>query len=272
MKPKKVITIFFTIFILTGIIFLQSCSDDTVTAPPPAAEVEQLIYLDTAYAIGAKALVSIYVEESLKVGYNTIYVVLNDSATGTPITNAHIQFDVVNHGHNTPVENPGETPDANGRFIGAWILNAPQSGDHWHYHVHVHNHQATGKPEGEAEFGNFVVKDNPNGFKSIIMPDSTKLYLSYIKPKEPVTGMNDFEFIINRNEPELFPPDGTYSIVMTPEYIPDGHSTSGNVNPAGFENGHYNGDVNFDRSGDWRIKLRVSKNGFYYDTYFELNY
>ena len=71
----------------------------------------------------------------------------------------------------------------------------------------VHNHQAPGKPEGEAEFSDFIVRDNPDKFKSIIMADSTKLFLSFIAPKTSVTGANAFEFLINRNEPELFPPD-----------------------------------------------------------------
>lgn len=273
MKSFYSLIILFSV-LCSGILF-NSCADDSNPAAPNPPVTTQLIFLDTAYAEGARALVSLYVEDTLHLGYNTVYIVLHDSLTNQLITDAHVEFDIVNHGHNVPVENPASSIATDGKFIGAFILNATQSGDnvlHFHYHVMVHNHQAPGKPEGEASFGDFVVKDNPGKFKSIVMPDSTYLYLSYIKPKTPATGLNDFEFLINRNEPELFPPDGTYSIIVTPEYLSDLHTTANNVNPTGASNGHYTGKINLDRSGDWRIKLNVSKNGVSYDTSFELSY
>ena len=210
---RVIYTILILITFSSSIVF-NSCSDDSVSTAPPAPVTQDLIFLDTAYAIGGRALVSIYVEETLKVGYNNVYIVLNDSVTGATITDAHIEFDLLNHSVGTPVENPGETA-VDGKFKGAWILTAAQAGDnnlHWHYHIHVHNHQAPNEPEGAAEFGDFRVKENPDGFKSITMPDSTKLFLSYIKPDKPANGMNDLEFLISKNEPEPSPPEGSYTI------------------------------------------------------------
>ena len=271
----KIITNFI-ITALLGLTFIfSSCSDDSNPAAPNPPVTTQLIFLDTAYAEGGRALVSLYVEDSLHVGYNPVYIVLHDSLTGQLITEAHVEFDIVNHSHNVPVENPSSATSTDGKFIGAFILNASQANDevlHYHYHVLVHNHQAPGKPEGTAAFSDFVVKDNPDKFKSIVMPDSSKLYLSYITPKSPSTGLNDFEFLINRNEPELFPPDGSYTVTAVPEFLSDLHTTSGNVNPVGSTDGHYKGKINLDRSGLWRIKLNVSKNGVSYDTSFELSY
>lgn len=261
-----------TLFFIT--IIFNSCSDDSNPAAPSGPNTTGLFRLDSVFAIGGRASVSLYVEDSLHVGYNKIYIILYDSVTKALITNAHVEFDVLNHGHATPVENPPGEDAVDGKFIGAWILNAPQSDNvlHWHYQVMVHNHQAPGEPEGTAEFRDFVVKDNPDKFKSIIFPDSTALYLSYIAPKNPVTGLNNFEFLINKNEPELFPADGSYTIQMTPEFLANGHTTKGNVNPVGSEDGHYKGKVNFDMSGAWRVKLTLSKNSHSYDTYFDLSY
>ena len=270
---RVIYTILILITFSSSIVF-NSCSDDSVSTAPPAPVTQDLIFLDTAYAIGGRALVSIYVEETLKVGYNNVYIVLNDSVTGATITDAHIEFDLLNHSVGTPVENPGETA-VDGKFKGAWILTAAQAGDnnlHWHYHIHVHNHQAPNEPEGAAEFGDFRVKENPDGFKSITMPDSTKLFLSYIKPDKPANGMNDLEFLINKNEPELFPPDGSYTIQMNPVYLANGHTTTNNVAPTGGTDGHYKGRVNFDQSGAWRVNLKVMKNGHEYDTYFDVTY
>ncbi|MEO8665719.1 MAG: hypothetical protein ABI462_09505 [Ignavibacteria bacterium] len=275
MKIRRVSSISLLLLLLTVTINFYSCSDDSVTQGPEAPVTSTLIHLDSSYAIGGRALVSLYVEDSLHVGYNPVYVVLHDSVTGVLITDAHVEFDLLNHGHSTPVENPESNTAVDGKFKGAWILNASQAGDnplHWHYTVMVHNHEAPGEPEGAAEFSEFVVKEDPDGFKSIIMPDSTALYLSYITPRTPVTGANSFEFLINKNEPELFPPDGTYTIEMTTEYLANGHTTTNNVNPVGNSIGHYNGTVNLDQNGAWRIKLKLIKNTLSYDTYFDITY
>lgn len=268
MKLRRII---FTILILTFFctpIFFNSCSDDTVTTPPPTPVVDELIFLDSQYAIGARALVSIYVEETLKVGYNNVYIILKDSLTRATIEDAHIQFKLTDHGVGTPVENPDEKA-VNGKFKGAWILNEPQDALHWRDSVFVHNHGPD--LEGAASFGGFRVKENPEGFKSITMPDSTKLYLSYIKPKTPVNGMNEFELLINRNEPG-YSPDGSLTVRVTPVYIPTGIPTINNVDPIGNSIGHYNGIINLNQSGAWRINMRVINSEGEHETYFEITY
>lgn len=277
MKIRSIKTILNIIAILFFTILINSCSDDSVTAPPPAAVTDNLILLDQQYATGARALVYFYVEETLKVGYNKIYIVLKDSVTMATINNSHVEFEVTGHGGvGIPVENPDENA-VNGKFVGAMVLTQSQSSSfgenlpHWHYHIHVHNHEAPGEPEGEAEFGDFRVLENDDTFRSITMPDSTKLFLSNIKPVNPVSGMNSFEFLISRNS-KGYEPDGAYTIQMTPVHISDGHTSSGNVNPVGESDGHYNGTINFDRSGEWRINLKLIRDTISYDTFFEMNY
>ncbi|MBS1518639.1 MAG: hypothetical protein JSS91_11185 [Bacteroidetes bacterium] len=271
---------YFKILLLLIPVIFYSCSDDTVSTPPAPPNVQNLVFLDSTYALGGRAAVLFYAEDSLKVGYNKVYFVLYDSVTRNLMTDAHVEILPLNHGHYCPVENPDENAVEN-KFPGAIILTAPQAADnnsngysvlHWHFTVMVHNHQAPGEPEGEAEFEGFTVRDNSDGFKSITMPDSTKLFLSYVSPKDPATGVNDFEFTIHRNEPELFPYESGYSIDMTPEFLADGHTTSGNVNPAHSSIGHYNGRLSLDQNGAWRIKLRLTKNSLWYDTYFDINY
>jgi len=273
MKKGKVAYTLFIFSIFTGALSFQSCKDDSNPSAGPPANTANLIKLDSNYALGAAAIIVIYAEDSMHTGYNPVYIVLYDSVTNAIITDAHITFDPQNHGHSAPHENPPELA-VEGKFKGALVLTQSftDNSAHWHIHIGVHNHQSQGEPKGEYEYSPGRVRDNPNGFKSIIMPDSAKLFLSYIAPNIPVTGLNDFEFLISRNEPELFPPDGSYSIVMTPRFISDGHTTSNNVTPVGSSNGHYKGKVNFDRSGAWRINITISKNGHSYDTYFDVSY
>ncbi len=271
MNFKRVTYSTLSIITLCFIFVFNSCSDDSVTSPPPPPVTDNLFLMGEEYAIGARAIVSFFLEESLKVGYNNIYIVLKDSVTGAVINDAHIEFEPVNHSSGVPVENPPELA-VDGKFKGAMVLNAPQT-DHWHYHIHVHNHEAPGEPEGEAEFGDFRVRENPGKLQYIAMPDSTKLYLAYIKPKTPTSGMNDFEFLVNRDEGTQFPADGSYTVQVNPVFIDDNHTTTGNVNPVGnSSNGHYNGRINLDRNGAWRINITISKNGLSRDTFFELSY
>ena len=227
MNYKNVIRL--SIFILfSGLMFsFSSCSDDTVTAPPvtvvvPEPDMSSYMKIDSGYVLGASAYMNLYANDSLRTGYNPLYFVLHDSATGIVMTDAHITIQPLNHGHASPVENPDE--------------------------------------------------DAPDGIFEGAMSDSTALYLSNITPYTPVPGLNNFEFLISKNEPELYPPDGSYTIEMNPVYLADGHSTTGNVTPVGSANGHYNGKINFDQSGTWRINLMISKNGHSYSTYFDMSY
>jgi len=274
---RVIYTILMLITFSSSIVF-NSCSDDSVTAPVvitpvPEPDMSSYFKIDSGYVTGANAYMVFYADDSLRTGYNPLYFVLHDSVTGKLITDAHITIAPLNHGHASPVENPDENaPD--GIFKGAMVFTESftDASLHWHLTFMVHNHQSAGEPEGEVEFSTPVILPNPNFFKSIVMPDSTALYLSNISPDTPVAGMNDFEFLISKNEPELYPPDGTYTIQMNPVFLPDGHTTTGNVTPVGNTNGHYTGKINFDQSGSWRVNLTISKNGHSYNTYFEMNY
>lgn len=275
MKIRRVIFPFLLLTVFCSAILLNSCSDDSVTGPliVPDPDVSDFIFVNSGYVTGGDARIAFYADDSLHTGYNRLYFVLHDSVSGELITDAHIIIVPRNHGHSSPVENPEEeAPD--GLFKGAMVFTESFTDNplHWYIKFVVHNHQSAGEPEGEVEFSTPRILDNPNFFKSIIMPDSTALFISSIKPTNPLDGMNDFEFLINKNEPELFPPDGSYTIQMNPVYLTDGHTTTGNVTPTGSTNGHYNGKINLDQNGDWRINLIISKNGHSYSTYFDMSY
>ncbi|MBK8550535.1 MAG: hypothetical protein IPL53_05515 [Ignavibacteria bacterium] len=278
MNLRRVIYSILLLLTLSSAIVFNSCSDDSVTGPivtPAIPEPDMTTYfkVDSGYVTGANCFLQLYADDSLRTGYNPFYFVLHDSITGELITDAHITILPINHGHAAPAENPDEdAPD--GIFKGAMVFTQSFTDNpmHWHITFLIHNHQSPGEPEGEVEFSPPVILDNSNFFKSIVMPDSTALYLSNITPNTPVAGMNDFEFLINKNEPELYPPDGTYTIQMNPVFLSDGHTTTGNVAPVGSSNGHYSGKINFDQSGNWRVNLIISKNGHSYNTYFDMSY
>ena len=108
MKTRRVIHTIFTLTIFLSAIIFNSCSDDSNPAAPQAPSTAGLFRLDSVFAIGGRASVSVYLKDSLHTGYNPVYIVLYDSVTKALITDAHVEFSLLNHTHGSPVENPGK--------------------------------------------------------------------------------------------------------------------------------------------------------------------
>ncbi len=263
--------------LLALVLYVSGCSDSDVITnnDPNGPGLSGLIKVDSAYATGSKAIVALYASDSLKTGYNKLYVVLYDSATGTLITDSHVMImPEMNMGmmsHSAPYENPASENAVDGKFPCAVVFIMPSDGMMpWTLDVMVHNHSAPGEPEGTASF-DLSVADNPTKFKSIMTGDSTRLYLSYVKPSSPVVGINDFEFTLHKRVSMMsFPADSSYTATIYPWMPSMGHGSPNNVDPSHIGMGHYNGDVNFTMTGDWQIKVYLHKNGQTDSTYFDL--
>jgi hypothetical protein len=67
-----------------------------------------------------------------------------------------------------------------------------------------------------------------------------------------------------------FPPDSSYSCHIYPWMPSMGHGSPNNVDPVHITQGHYNGDVNFTMTGDWQIKVYLTKNSVTDSTFFDL--
>ncbi|MBK6507774.1 MAG: FixH family protein [Ignavibacteria bacterium] len=269
--------IFSAAFLLLASIYISGCSDsDNTQTPTNPTSSLNLVRIDSSYAVGAKAIVALYSTGQLMTGYNNIYVALYDSATGSPITDAHVSFmpmmDMGSMMHSSPYESPEGALIENKWFKGAVVFIMPSSAmTPWSLEVHVHNHQAAGMPEGHAEFGSLSVADNSTKYKSIQATDGSRLYLSYVMPSKPIVGINEFEFTLHRrNDMMTFPADSSYTCDMYPWMPSMGHSSPNNVNPVHDDMGHYKGQVNFTMTGDWQIKVYLNKNGQRDSTYFDL--
>jgi hypothetical protein len=269
--------IFSIIILFASILLLQGCKDDTVTsAPQDNIDTTGLIRLNSAYALGGRAQVTLYLEDSLHTGYNKVYAVLRDSLTGVLITDAHVIPSLTDHALGGPVESAPEEADAGGRFPFALILIESQADNvmHWNIKVGVHNHGAAGEPYGVATFGSLHIRDNVGKFQEKSLGDGSTLYMSYINPKSPVTGLNNFEFLINKSADTLnYIVDTTYNITIKPVLISTGNTTTGNVNPVPTgSTKHYLGKVNFNTAGAWRINMYMTKAGYSDSTYFDVSY
>lgn len=270
LSERKLILLLFLL-----IITFIGCSEDENPVTPPDP-FEGLTKISEAYATGAGMKVQLWAKTSLFVGYNNLYIAVMDSATGNFVTDAHIHLepmmDMGTMQHSAPFENPSSTLAVNSLFPCSVVFIMSSMGGTWKLNVEVHNH--TTNKEGTASIPVTVSEVTPPVMKSIVaLNDSSKLFISYLKPSKLNVGINDFEITIHKRMNMMnFPADSGYTIVLTPEMPSMGHGSPNNVDPVHSGNGHYKGKVNFTMTGDWRLNLDIFKNGEVVDTtmYFDV--
>ncbi|MGE0635918.1 MAG: FixH family protein [Bacteroidia bacterium] len=251
---------------------LTGCKKDDDPEPDPS-NTEGLVYVGQAYTDQGSMLIKVYATDSLYCAFNNLFIEVRDSATNTVISNAEITLlpQMIMMGHAAPFENPSSTAAVNGLFPCAVVFQMP--GDMgWTLDVTAKN-LATNN-EGTAQLA-FAVK-NPTLTRTKVITalnDSSKLIISYVQPKEPKVGLNDFEITIHRKESMMsFPSAENYTVEIEPEMPSMGHGSPNNVNPVHTGSGHYKGQVNFTMTGEWNINLRIMDGTAPVDTtsYFEV--
>jgi hypothetical protein len=279
MKNFKHIT--FILFALAAFT-LGSCKKDKTTPPVVTDPFENLTYIGETQAVGAGAIVKIYAEEALFVGYNRIYVALYDSANPqTQLTDAHVTFkpmmDMGMMQHSCPFENPSATVETKTKaFKGAVVFVMPTTATgSWMLNVNIHNH--SNNQEGVASLAiNVVQKTEPKLISFVSDNDNTNLFVTLIEPTNPTVGINSITFGIYKRESMMnFPPVDGYVIEMEPEMPSMGHGSPNNVNPVSKGSGMYTGAVNFTMTGYWKINLdfkTTSGDTIKLDQYFDITF
>ena len=281
MKLFQKITLVLFAFAALGISSCTKTEEEPVVTPTDP--FEDLIYIGETQAVGAGAIVKLYAEESLFVGYNRLHVVVLDSANpSNNITDAHVTFhpmmDMGMMMHSCPFEDPGMmVEEGTNAFTGAVVFIMPTtSTGNWMLGIHVHNHE--NGQEGEASFDITVTqKDEPQlfSFKSEI--DSSFNFVALIDPMSPEIGINKFTLGIYKRENMMSFPGVEDLVVKSEPWMPSmNHGSPNNVDPVSIGNGIYEGQVNFTMTGYWQIKLdfedanqNMVKGGQYFDITFQ---
>lgn len=238
-----------------------------------------LLKIAESYAIGSATKVELWSEAELSTGQQNLFLALYDSTSNKIISKANVEIMPMMYmemngskmSHSAPFENPNLSTAENSKFSCSAVFTMPSTGTSgvWKLNVKV-------KKDGDSKFGMAeipitVKASSPERVKVITAADGSKLVISYISPEKPKVGVNDFEIRIHKRVDMMnFPPDDSYSIVMTPEMPSMGHGSPNNVNPIHIKNGQYKGKVNFTMTGDWRINLELNKDGKKSTTFFDL--
>lgn len=272
---KKIL--FAAIAVFIAVVFMPSCKK-TTTPDPTYPIPTNLKLLSNGYATGSATRVEVYAADSFFVGYNQLYLALYDSATNERVMNADVTLNPMmtmtgSMSHSSPFENPASSLAAEGLFPCAVVFVMPTgSMGSWVLNVQLLNH-TTGF-SGTAAFSANVLNPTLAKMKSLTtLDDSSKLFISIVKPINPLAGVNDFEIAIHKKTGIMsFPAANDYTTVINPQMMSMGHGSPLNENPIFTANGHYLGKVNYTMSGDWRIYLHLNHNGAVADSslYFDI--
>lgn len=251
--------------------------EDVETPATPDETPNNLMKLGETFINGSSAKAIVYGTKEPETGYNEIYVALYDSADGSRLSTGHLNvlpmMDMGTMKHSAPVENTNDSTTSNGYFKSAVIFSMPGTASQWWLDVTFTN--GKNKRTGAGKLNLAVKSSSPSKFKSTVVAadNNTSLFISFVNPKKPVVGINDFEVVLSKKKNMMeYMPVQDYKIEIEPTMPSMGHGSPNNVNPVLSSQGHYKGKVNFTMSGLWRISLKLFKNDSLVssDQYFEI--
>ena len=265
--------LYFSLFALALLLFSQACKENNPPVPDPEPEYYTVA---TAAANSLNLTVNVLAEDTAIVGYNRLFVQLLD-ANGNPATNYDVTVTPLMHmvsgmNHSAPVEQPTGVVEDMYPFQVVFIMPSGDMG-WWELKVMIKMSDGT-----EEEVSLTVEKAKlleETKMKTMLATDGvTKLFVSLVRPAEPIVGMNAFEVTVHQKATMMsFPAIENYTIEIEPEMPTMGHGSPGNVNPTHTEMGHYVGEVNFTMDGYWKVNVTLKEGGnVVAENYFDITF
>ncbi len=242
--------------LLTALVFTSCKKDEETVTPTPGTPAPTQVEIATATTSNNET-VTLYADQSqLTTGYENMYVTIKD-ANGNAIENATVDYaplmDMGMMQHACPIEQPIFDSSLK-KYKGALVFIMSSAAGTWTLDVNVNGNPAsftlTVDESPTKVVGSYTGTDGKNYFVSLLRPVNWKV------------GMNDIEFLLHEKVSMMsFPAVTDFTMVMTPWMTSMNHGSSNNVDPVHIGNGHYNGEVNFTMTGDWRLHLQLNQNG-----------
>lgn len=221
-------------------------------------------YSKLSEAVSGDLTVELWTDRPLAVGVNRLqYRVLQGGQAQTSATLAQKPLmNMVSTGssHGAPVVDPLDTANDTGRFEGTVVFVMASSGsDAWDLTLDVTLPQgATASPKWTALA--VAERDVKRTLTAGSGTMTEKLTLTLDLPA-PVMGINDYRLTAHKMDMMThgFKPVADLSFHVTPQMTSMGHGSSGNLDPTGGADGFYAGQLNFSMSGEWDLKVDVSR-------------
>lgn len=253
---------------LTGLaaFALAACGDDdTDPRPDSGVPVQTESLLAAAESEGHR--LELHTVGPLEVGRNPVSYRLFERPSGAAITRAELKqrplMTMMNHSHACPFTDPPLEADSSGRFVGTLVPNMPGGGmGKWTLDVDV-------RLDGETSthtlsFGELQVSERAiPARKDLVVGESKYIVTLNFADGAPAVGESPVVVTVHQvmHMGAMFPPVTDLGITMTPFMPTMGHGSSGNVDPVHTAHGEYEGLVNFNMLGAWRITLELRRAG-----------
>ncbi|MBK9250097.1 MAG: FixH family protein [Ignavibacteria bacterium] len=246
--------------VIIFVVTLMSCSKNDTGVTPTIPTSIQKIKLAEGFSAGTK--IELYADDTLRTGYNQLYIRALDSATNAVIRDAQLtlnpQMDMGSMTHSCPTEQPTSTQISGDLFpVAAIFTMVGNDSQKWSLSI---SFRTIATKEGTLTFPISVVKGT---FPPKIFMDSDgkEMILAMLPIAKPIVGMNDVEFAVFSNASDVYTPIDDLTMTITPEMPSMGHGSPNNVNPIDKGQGHYTGKVNFIMTGEWKINLALERAG-----------
>jgi hypothetical protein len=240
-----------TISILVAVLFIHSCADDD----NPINDDDQIeLSVIKTYEEGGITYEILSEETELIEGYNEFYIKAKDS-DGNDLTadfDINIVMDMGQMMHSTPFEYEMMEDATNGGSIlvikATFIMPTVEMG--------VWMIDAVSESLGADHTIEFNVA--PSGNVKRFTSNEKPYFVTLRTLKSPEVGMNDFNLTVHTRENMMsHPAVDSLTIEIEPRMPSMGHGSNGNENPLYTENGLYEGNVNFNMTGDWEITVTL---------------
>ena len=244
----------FLLLLAFSFVLLHSCSSDDNDKIPPV--VKSSMKLVQSFNENNHVIEVYSTHKNFIVGYNPIEVMIKDASTNEyfsdiEVSNFMPMMHMPNMMHSCPKSEMFDKKEAIASGFAVFIM--------------------PGSKEMPWKLG-FDYKVNGKTYKisdkeiNIINPDKAMLakgkgyFLAYIKPKNPIVGINEITTKVYKMESMTsFPEVKNYKILLDPRMPGMGNHSSPNNEPLIYDanTGLYKGKVNFSMTGYWKLNLQL---------------
>lgn len=256
MKNLFILSIFSIVFLIS------SCTKDNNVVDTPDDDISiPTLRVAQGYTAGTK--IELYSYDSLRTGYNQLFIRLTDSVSHSVIRDAHLELtpmmDMGISQHSCPTEQTQSDKITKDFYDAAAIFTMAETSTYkWSITAKIRNN--LNNKEGQISIP-ISVTQGQHPSSTFSASDGNAMVAAMIPMAKPKVGLNDVEFVIYTNTDNGFIPVEDVTTVITPEMPSMGHGSPNNVNPVSKGKGHYSGKVNFIMTGEWKINLEIARAG-----------
>ncbi len=249
---------------ILAVLLSLNCAKNSATGPGGGHTAWPTVSVGTTLSYSHHIQAELLSKDSLRLGYDSIAVVLRDSATGKVLTAAQVQwFPLMSMGmsqESAPVDNYGNEASADSLFRNGIVFTMPSdsmmSNGGWLLRLRIDDsrYAATGSFNDSVDFTVRVEDVSPSPIVWWKGQDSLSRVGALLAPESPRDGTDTLELFIAREASALsWVADSSWTATVVPTMPAMMMGTPDTFTLAAAGHAHYKGKVNFSMTGAWQL-------------------